>query len=64
MNISANLPMASRKLPTSNDAQTPDINDEVNTLSTVRIPYIILNNNTNQDNKADEKMIEFTVDNA
>ena len=49
MNISANLPMASNNPSTSSDAQTPDMNDEVNTLTTVRIPYIILNGNTAED---------------
>ena len=35
--------MASNNPSTSSDAQTPDANDEVNTMTTVRIPYIILN---------------------
>ena len=64
MNIPENLPMASDNPSTSSDAETPNANDEVNTVSTVRIPYIILNNNTNKDNIADEEMIEIGVDNA
>ena len=55
--------MASRKPFTSSDAQTPNKNDEVNTVTIVRNPYIILNGNT-IDNKADEEMIEAKVDNA
>ena len=39
------------------------MNKEVNTVSTVKVPYIILNGNT-IDNKADEVMIEAKVDNA
>ena len=38
--------------------------EEVNTVSTVKVPYIILNNNTNEDNIADKVMIEAMVDNA
>ena len=64
MNILQTLPMASRKPSTSSDALTPDENEEVNTVSTVRLPYIILNNNTNKDYTADEVMIEAKVDNA
>ena len=40
------------------------MNEEVNTVSTVKVPYIILNGNTIEDNKADEVMIEAKVDNA
>ena len=64
MNISQTLPMASRRPSTSSDALILDINEVVNTVSTVRIPYIILNNNTKEDNKADEVMIEAKVENA
>ena len=61
MNIPANLPMVSNNPFTSSDAQTPDTNDEVNTVTTVRIPYIILNNNTAEDDKVDKVMKEFNV---
>ena len=64
MNISQTLPMASRKPSTSSDTLTPDENEEVNTVSIVRIPYIIQNNNTNEDNTADEVMIEAKFDNT
>ena len=50
--------MASNNPSTSSDAQTPDANDEVNTVTTVRIPYITLNGNTAEDNKVDEVMKE------
>ena len=63
MNILANLSMASNNPSTSSDAQTPDANDEVNTVTTVRIPYIILND-TAEVVKVDKVMIEFNVDNA
>ena len=56
--------MASRKPSTSSDALTIKVNEEVNTVSTLRISYIILNSNTIEDNKADEVMIEAMVDNA
>ena len=64
MNISQTLPMASRKPSTSSDALTPIDNEEVNPVSTVRIPYIIFNDNTNKDDTADEVMAEAKVDNA
>ena len=64
MNISQTLPMASRKPSTSSDALTINKNEEENTVSTVRIPYIILNSNTVEDDKADKVMIEAMVDNA
>ena len=38
--------------------------EEENTVSTGKVPYIILNNNTNEDNIADKVMIEAMVDNA
>ena len=41
-----------------------DVNEEVNTMSTVKIPHIILNCDTIEDNKADKVMIEAMVDNA
>ena len=47
MNILQTLPRASRKPSTISDALTPDENEEVNPVSTVRIPYIIFNDNTN-----------------
>ena len=56
--------MASRKPSTSSDALTINVNEEVNTVSTVKVPYIILNSNTIEDNKADKVMIEAKVDNA
>ena len=40
------------------------MNEEVNTISTVKIPHIILNSDTIEDNKADKVMIEAKVDNA
>ena len=40
------------------------MNEEVNTMSTVKIPHIILNGDTIEDNKADKVMIEAKVDNA
>ena len=40
------------------------MNDEVNTMSTVKDPYIILKGNPIDYNKADEEMIETKVDNA
>ena len=55
--------MASNNPSTSSDAQTPDAKDEVNTVTTVRNPYIILND-TAEVIKLDEVMIEFNVDNA
>ena len=55
--------MATRKPSTSSDAQTPDVNDEVNTVTTVRNPYIILNDIA-EVFKVDKVMIEFNVDNA
>ena len=57
MNIPANLPMASNNPSTSSDAQTSNKNDEVNTVTTVRIPYIILSN-TAEVVKVDKVMIE------
>ena len=64
MNISANLPMASNNPSTSSDAHTPNTNDEVNTVTTVRIPYIILNGNTAEDDKVDKVMKEAKNINA
>ena len=64
MNILQTLPMASRKPATSSDAQTINVNEEVNIVSTVKDPYIILKGNTVEDNKAEEVMIEVKVDNA
>ena len=64
MNILQTLPRASRKPSTSSDALTPVENEEVNPVSTVRIPYIIFNDNTNEDDTADEVMTEAKVDNA
>ena len=64
MNILQTLPRASRKPSTISDALTPDENEEVNPVSTVRIPYIIFNDNTNKDDTADEVMTEEKVDNA
>ena len=58
MNILANLSMASNNPSTSSDAQTPNANDEVNTVTIVRIPYIILNGNTTKVVKVYEVMIE------
>ena len=56
-------PKASNNTSTSSDAQIPDANDEVNTVTTVRNPYIILND-TAEVVKVDKAMIEFNVDNA
>ena len=50
MNILQTLPMASRKPSTSSDALKPDKNEEVKAISIVRIPYIFLNNDTNEAN--------------
>ena len=49
---------ASNNPSTSSDTQTPDANDEVNTVTTVRIPYITLNGNTAEVDKVDEVMKE------
>ena len=64
MNILQTLPMASRKPSTSSDALTPDKNEEVKAISIVRIPYIFLNNDTNEADTAAEVMIGAKVDNA
>ena len=63
MNIPANLPMASNNPSTSSDAQTPNANDEVNTVTTVRILYIILND-TAEVFKVDKVMKEAKNINA
>ena len=57
MNILQTLPMASRKPSTSSDALTPDENEEVKAISIVRIPYIFLNNDTNEADTAAEVML-------
>ena len=62
MNILQTLPMASRKPSTSSDALTLEENEDVNTVSTVRIPYIIFNYNTAEDNKTDKEMSEIKDD--
>ena len=56
--------MASNNPSTSSNAQTPNVNDEVNTVTTVRIPYIILNGNTEEVVKVDEVMEEAKNINA
>ena len=52
--------MTSIKPYTSSEAQTPDKNDEVNTVSTIKVPYFILNGKI-ISNKEDEVMIEEKV---
>ena len=64
MNILQTLPMASRKPSTSSDALTLHENEEVKAISIVRIPYIFLNNDTNEADTAAEVMIGAKVDNA
>ena len=56
--------MASRKPSTSSDAQTIDVSDEVNTVPTVKDPYIILKGYTIHNDKSDKDMIEAVVENA
>ena len=64
MNISQIFQWYLKKYSTSSDALTINVYDKVNTVSTVKVPYIILNSNTIEDDKADKVMIEAKVDNA
>ena len=50
-------PKASDNQSTSSDAQTPNVNDEANTVTTVRNPYIIFNGNTAEVVQVDKVMI-------
>ena len=63
MNILANLSMVSNNPSTSSYAQTPDANDEINTVTTVRILDIILND-TAEVFKVDKVMKETKNINA
>ena len=56
-------PKISNNPSTSRDTQTPDGNDEVHTVTTVKNPYIILSD-TAEVFKVDKVMIEFNIDNA
>ena len=63
MNILANLSMVSNNPSTSSYAQTLDANDEINTVTTVRILDIILND-TAEVFKVDKVMKEAKNINA
>ena len=59
-----NSPNGIKELSTSSEALTNNMNEEEDTVSTVKHPYIIKNNNTIEDDIADEVIDEAMVDNA
>ena len=60
----SNSPNGIKELSTSSEAFTNDVNEGDDTVSTVKDPYNIKNNNTIEDDIADEVIIEAIVDNA
>ena len=60
----SNSPNGIKELSTSSEALTNDVNEGEDTVSTVKHPYIIENNNTIEDDIADEVIDEAMVDNA
>ena len=59
-----NSPNGIKELSTSSETLTNDLNEGEDTVSTVKHPYIIKNNNTIDEDIADEVMIEAKVDNV
>ena len=49
---------------TSSSALTKDLIEGESTVSTVKVPYIIENNNAMEDDKEDKVIVEARVDNA